>query len=350
MPTNRFCHHIHQNGTLCQSPPMRERDYCYAHLQLIGRRMQMAKARARAAKWDLNFPVPEDLHSVQVALCQLMDAIAADRIDPRRSHQLICVLRLAAANLNSKTPWDLRRFEAGPPTAPRVLDDPAFETTYGLPSGLDLKLQPAQAFPPAAEAASEGGSQLPASGNRATENRGGTPSASPTIPITVADIALWRHLHEASIAARREVQQGASKALSRLSPPASGDTPPLQRRALELIAEGHVSQVTPFDIELMEIHKTQGPAAMLKRIRQHEADELRQQRRRNTRATHQRLAPEAEARNAASLAARLLADSAAPSPLSGIPHAQQPSPQAGEAVKKKQPQSGPGSSSTVEVA
>ena len=75
--TSKFCHHIHQNGTFCQSPPMRGRDYCYTHLQLLGRRMQMAKARARAEKCQLNLPLPEDLHGVQVAIAHLMDAIAA---------------------------------------------------------------------------------------------------------------------------------------------------------------------------------------------------------------------------------------------------------------------------------
>ena len=131
--TSRFCHHIHQNGTFCQSPPMRGRDYCYTHLQLLGRRMQMAKARARAEKSLLNLPLPEDLHGVQVAIAHLMDAIAADRVDPGRARVLLSALRLAASNLKSKTPWDLRHFESGNPANSPVLADPNFETNYGCP-------------------------------------------------------------------------------------------------------------------------------------------------------------------------------------------------------------------------
>jgi hypothetical protein len=45
----RICHHILENGKLCQSPPMRGRNYCHAHYDATARRMRMAWARARVA-------------------------------------------------------------------------------------------------------------------------------------------------------------------------------------------------------------------------------------------------------------------------------------------------------------
>ena len=45
----RICHHIRENGKLCQSPPMRGRNYCHAHLDVTARRLKMAWARARVA-------------------------------------------------------------------------------------------------------------------------------------------------------------------------------------------------------------------------------------------------------------------------------------------------------------
>ena len=70
--------------------------------------------------------------------------------------------------------------------------------------------------------------------------------------------------------------------------------------------QGNIAQVTPLDIELLEIYNTQGEAAMLQRARQHSADERRREQRRLTRANRERFAAEARARNAANLASQLL--------------------------------------------
>ena len=41
------CRHVHANGALCKSPPLRNRDYCHFHLDQIGRQLRAARARAR---------------------------------------------------------------------------------------------------------------------------------------------------------------------------------------------------------------------------------------------------------------------------------------------------------------
>jgi hypothetical protein len=177
-----------------------------------------------------------------------------------------------------------------------------------------------------------GGPQLPDVGNC-----GSAENASPAIPITVADIALWRHLHEAASAAREAARKDAAQALSKSQTPNSTEVR-LEHRALQLIAEGCTMPVTPFDLELMEIARTEGNSAMLKRIRQHEIDERRQKTRRKTLATRARLAGEAQARTAANLAAQLLNEQRSRE-LANVP-TPSPQPPAEESllIKKKPPQ------------
>jgi hypothetical protein len=145
------CHHILASGALCQSPPLRHRDYCRFHLQQIGRRMKAARARARQQPAVLRLPLLEDLYSVQIALMQLADAIAYQEIDPQHARLLTTVLRLAMQNLKSKQGWDRSsRFQlADTEAAPTVWE--SFEREHDLPVDLDLSLDPEVAFPPTNE-------------------------------------------------------------------------------------------------------------------------------------------------------------------------------------------------------
>ncbi len=69
----RTCDHLKEDGFYCKSPALRGRDYCYFHLKLRGRRLNMARARALAADHPLDLPFPEDMHSVQVTLFEVVN-------------------------------------------------------------------------------------------------------------------------------------------------------------------------------------------------------------------------------------------------------------------------------------
>jgi len=44
----RLCQHTKDNGELCGSPAMRGKNYCYFHLEVVGRRRRLARmARTR---------------------------------------------------------------------------------------------------------------------------------------------------------------------------------------------------------------------------------------------------------------------------------------------------------------
>ncbi len=153
MPHN-ICRHVHANGVLCQSPPLRNREYCHFHLDQIGRQLRAARARARHQPARLKLPLLEDPFAVQVALMQVADAIAYDEIDALRGRLLLSVLRLASSNLKTTRAWQHEPlFVAGEDTASAVTEWPGFEQENDLPPDFDLHTDPEAAFPPLLPAA-----------------------------------------------------------------------------------------------------------------------------------------------------------------------------------------------------
>ena len=103
----RQCEHIKANGEFCGSPALRGRNYCYFHLTHIGRKMRAERARARAvarsidaANVPLELPLLEDANAVQLAIMQVVDAIAQNRIDSKRAGLLLYALQTASVNLD----------------------------------------------------------------------------------------------------------------------------------------------------------------------------------------------------------------------------------------------------------
>jgi hypothetical protein len=148
----KLCQHIRENGIFCQSAALRGRNYCYFHMRVLGRRMAMAKARARGEQWRLNLPPLEDMHAVQTALMQVLDAVADDRIDRRRAGLLLYGLQQASCNIKGVHSWiGPDRYEIDPENEKRAINYPDFEQEFSLPKRLDLSLPPEQAFPPPVE-------------------------------------------------------------------------------------------------------------------------------------------------------------------------------------------------------
>jgi len=145
----RTCHQVLANGAPCQGSPLRNRNYCRFHMQQIGRRMRAAQSRARGEPLPFKLPLLEDPCSVQIALMQLADALAAGEIDLQQLRGFTTVVRLAMQNFKHIRSWE----GAQPLQLPRdtegaVTEWPTFEQEYDLPEGLDLSLEPEVAFPP----------------------------------------------------------------------------------------------------------------------------------------------------------------------------------------------------------
>ena len=304
--SNKHCQHIRENGLFCGAPPLRNEDYCYFHLEFLGRRMHMAKARALGERWELRLPPLEDIFSVQSGLMQVIDAVTADRLDLKHAHFLLSALRLAAANIRGKGWKDSSCVENDwIDDLSCVVSYPGFAQAHNLPKDLDISTPPEVAYPPPAPAPPTTVPVPAATNTKKSPRPAGEPSDH--LEVTPADIALWRHIQQASSSTRQPDADAASQALAQPQVgQAASPTDALRERALRLLQQGHIAQVTPLDVELLEIYNTQGEAAMLQRARRHSADERRRQQRRHTRANRDRFAAEARARNAANLASHLL--------------------------------------------
>ena len=97
----KSCNHLKENGTYCRSAALRGRDYCYFHSRLRARRLAMQQAQSQNKSWRLNLPALEDMHAVQSALMQVLDALAAGCLSERRASLLLYGLQQTASNLRS---------------------------------------------------------------------------------------------------------------------------------------------------------------------------------------------------------------------------------------------------------
>jgi len=151
--SSKTCHHVKVDGANCQLPPLTGRNYCHFHLESLGRRMRMARARARRQPFLLVLPILEDINSVHVARMQVLDALASGQIDQKRAGSLLYGLQGASTDLRSAKPPRLGVYDPAIDTAPRATEHPGFEQKHDLPPGLDLSQPPEVVFPPAAEPA-----------------------------------------------------------------------------------------------------------------------------------------------------------------------------------------------------
>ena len=131
----RTCDHLKEDGVFCDSPALRGHNFCYFHLNLRGRRLKQARALARGETCRLQLPVPEDMHAVQVALSQVLDALADDRIDPKRAGLMLYALQQASTNLNATPGWKGRREQVRYDEPQRALEAPDVAEQYDLPPG-----------------------------------------------------------------------------------------------------------------------------------------------------------------------------------------------------------------------
>lgn len=177
----KLCHHIRENGILCNAAALRDRDYCYSHLTFRGRRMRAAQQRARSSAWRLELPLLEDLNAVQISVMQVVDALIDDRIDRHRAGLILYGLQQAANNLRGKE--HRASFAVSPDTENRCLSYASFEEDFELTSadGASETTDPLTARaqdgenPTPSSAEDDGGEASAAGGKIAAEPAAATP-------------------------------------------------------------------------------------------------------------------------------------------------------------------------------
>jgi hypothetical protein len=94
------CQHVKVNGTLCGSPALHRRRFCFFHQQWREQRIKINARASRRAR-NLDLPVLEDANSIQITLMQVMRLILAGQIDPKTAGLLLYALQTAAVNLKN---------------------------------------------------------------------------------------------------------------------------------------------------------------------------------------------------------------------------------------------------------
>ncbi len=98
------CRHIKSNGSKCHSPAMKDKPYCYYHLR-VHRILHKASDIAPDEHKDLHVPFLEDRGAVQIALSEVVSALATNHIELKRAALMIYALQVASSN--AKIPDDL---------------------------------------------------------------------------------------------------------------------------------------------------------------------------------------------------------------------------------------------------
>ena len=93
------CSFIKYDDVLCGSPAMRGTDYCYHHTRQMVDAYYGARARRRRSTCRIDLPPLDNLRDINLALGQLMNALAADTIDVRRAKAMLAALRMASDEL-----------------------------------------------------------------------------------------------------------------------------------------------------------------------------------------------------------------------------------------------------------
>jgi hypothetical protein len=255
----RTCTHTYDSGRACKSAAVTGRDFCGYHLRYRGRLLRMAQYRARHQRFDITLPPLDSLCSIQSALSQVAEALAADMIDPRRAQGLLKALRFAKENLKDSAHWHDTPYLTEDATA---YDN--FESDYGLPDNLDLSVPPEVSFPP------------------------------PPEPVF------------SDLSSRAERSGVEEPALSLPKGPAfSPDSSQPYVRDYEAEAQA-AFEVQPEDIELQEIMKKYGYKAWEERSKEHQRNQRRRRQRKYFRANYARFEAEAKAKNIQRAAEKLM--------------------------------------------
>src|SRR5271165_1063358 len=206
------CGHVLESNRFCGSAALKGRKYCRFHLEERGRRLKMARARARGERWRLNLPPLEDMHAVQAGIMRVLEALDHGVLEKGVGGLMLYGLQQAATNLSRPQEiWDQSsRFEAADGEGPAEYAN--FEADYGLPQGIDVDTPPEVAFP---EAQPE--PALSAAERAISEERANLMEVTP-VDIQLAEIrqregpeAVWRKLKELDAAEDRRYRRSQAQ-------------------------------------------------------------------------------------------------------------------------------------------
>ena len=93
------CSHRKPDGVLCGSPALRGKKLCYYHQRDHLRQHYAAKVLRQLDPLSPGAPLPKTLPDVQLALYEVLNALADNCIPHRRAGNLLFALQQTAASL-----------------------------------------------------------------------------------------------------------------------------------------------------------------------------------------------------------------------------------------------------------
>ena len=91
------CEHFKTNGIRCGSPALRNRKFCFFHQRM----QEIRNFRRERPNLRLDLPLLEDGNAIQIAVQEVISAVAEERIDPRRAGLMLYGLNTAVCNLRN---------------------------------------------------------------------------------------------------------------------------------------------------------------------------------------------------------------------------------------------------------
>ena len=102
---DRFqCRHIFLDGHRCQSPALRQENFCYYHHTTRKPVPKQELATRKSKRSTLQIPLPEDRSAIQHSIGQVLQLLAANQLDTKRAGLLLYGLQIASQNLSKPNP------------------------------------------------------------------------------------------------------------------------------------------------------------------------------------------------------------------------------------------------------
>jgi hypothetical protein len=115
-----LCNHVKTNGTVCESPALKRKPYCYFHT--ASRERATRQRRAARLQQPFQLPLLEDANSIQLAIGETLNALLSGQIDHKTAGLILYGLQTAPATSATPISKSPSAIVAPPPIVPKNLN------------------------------------------------------------------------------------------------------------------------------------------------------------------------------------------------------------------------------------
>jgi len=93
------CRHIMTSGNKCHAIALRDKPYCYYHMN-VHRIMAASRKPSKSKDKDFEFPFPDSHASLQLSAFQVLSALGSSQIDLKRAGMILYCLQIVSQGLD----------------------------------------------------------------------------------------------------------------------------------------------------------------------------------------------------------------------------------------------------------